>query len=315
MTALVANILSTTSSTNLFSQAFTHYTGIDGGPIIPPFSDNDHVEAEAWLFNPAGSNFNPLQDRLVIAGHSYGGNRARLFANQIQKNRGVMAKQLVLVDPIDWRDCYPGNDTCHQDADGRDRFYVTPADATIVYYQTTSSLLHGYQLRGATNHKLSLEHYAIDDAEFVHRQIVNSLQPTFAAPPPFAVDLSLSRGTPFLPAYDTNLVVFPVDLANIGAFLASNISVANGAAGSTLTTFGPDGRTETVPLLDGGVSGLPNYVCSQKLFNLGYVCPGGTGASIQLKFPKPSNWGQPNVTWRFKLNLVSNGIQFIRNYR
>jgi hypothetical protein len=63
-------------------------------------SDSVHVEARNW-FNSQNVT---ADDYLVVIGHSYGGNRARLFVDYL-KSVGYRTDYLAVVDPIDWDTC------------------------------------------------------------------------------------------------------------------------------------------------------------------------------------------------------------------
>src|ERR1017187_1386538 len=91
--------------------AFTFYTSDGQGhylgdactpPSLPtdliPISDHgDHVEAGKWI-----DDQQPTPDDVVaVVGHSYGGNRARFFVEQLKRNN-IATDLLVTVDPIDW---------------------------------------------------------------------------------------------------------------------------------------------------------------------------------------------------------------------
>jgi hypothetical protein len=89
---------------------FTYYSLGNGGAACdtfllhvactPPRDNNDDPEPEAWL-----KSFDPgEEDRIIVIGHSYGGNRARLFAEQLRK-LSYTVDLLGLVDPIDWSLC------------------------------------------------------------------------------------------------------------------------------------------------------------------------------------------------------------------
>ena len=84
--------------------AFTYYStdGFGnqlGNACIPTSStDADHYEATRWVL----SVFPTADDIMVIMGHSYGGNRTRLFAQELQQKYNLQPALLITVDPIDW---------------------------------------------------------------------------------------------------------------------------------------------------------------------------------------------------------------------
>jgi hypothetical protein len=89
----------------LVSRAFTFYDG-QGSPDSAPSGQPDHATAEAWV-----RSLNPTSDDLIaVTGHSYGGNRARLFAEQLRTNKvrdnpRFATDALIMVDPVDWTTC------------------------------------------------------------------------------------------------------------------------------------------------------------------------------------------------------------------
>lgn len=89
--------------------SFTFYGTLDGKqqdgdactpPILPP-DLSVHYEAEQWLKGQHPT----VWDKVVIAGHSYGGNRARLFSEQIKKDLQLNTDLLITVDAVDWTKC------------------------------------------------------------------------------------------------------------------------------------------------------------------------------------------------------------------
>ena len=123
-----------------------YYPGNGGGSCgipacTPPRDNSDDPDPQAWL-----QAMNPGQeDRIVIIGHSYGGNRARLFAEQL-RNLSYTVDALGLVDPIDWTFCSIANLGSH--CDQSDLIEVQPDSVVLskTYVQTTSDLLKGYHL-------------------------------------------------------------------------------------------------------------------------------------------------------------------------
>lgn len=82
-------------------KAFTFFNTGFGLACTAPFDgEADHAAAEEFL----RGRVTP-EDFVIVAGHSYGGHRALLFAEQFQRKfqRGVNA--VVLADPIDWTAC------------------------------------------------------------------------------------------------------------------------------------------------------------------------------------------------------------------
>ena len=94
-----------TLAPGLASRAFTFYDN-QGSSCFGPSGVPDHATAEAWVrsFNPTAN------DIIVVVGHSYGGNRARLFAeqlhaNKVRDNARFATDALIMVDPVDWTTC------------------------------------------------------------------------------------------------------------------------------------------------------------------------------------------------------------------
>jgi hypothetical protein len=136
----------------VISGAFAFYSGANGNPLLAPSDESPHVEALNWL-NSFGFNF---QDRIVIAGHSYGGNRARLFARQVHDAYGNVIDALVLADPIDWLSCQtldavvPVVGPCNQEGNpvGTARFdipaTVVQPNRTFLFLQSFDPFIRGY---------------------------------------------------------------------------------------------------------------------------------------------------------------------------
>lgn len=98
----------------VISQGFAYFdeqehknfaTDMNWGHYLPPSDPHrTHPAALNWL-----KGYNPkLGDRLVIAGHSYGGNRARLFAEEVARQTDLpkgLTSDLFLIDPVDYESC------------------------------------------------------------------------------------------------------------------------------------------------------------------------------------------------------------------
>jgi hypothetical protein len=85
--------------------AFTFYSTADaGGNACSMVADLKHTEAMNWLRDKRPSP----DDILFVAGHSYGGHRARRFVDDIKTTAGLdlTTSLLVVVDPIDWGRCH-----------------------------------------------------------------------------------------------------------------------------------------------------------------------------------------------------------------
>ena len=118
---------------------------------IPPLGDGDHTVGQSWI-----STVSPTpDDRIVVIGHSYGGNRARLFAKQLL-NHGYAVDGLVTVDPIDWDTCSLFDGFGSLLGLGCDFSnlspYIVPDSLhyLLSFTQTQSQLLKGYHLAKLT---------------------------------------------------------------------------------------------------------------------------------------------------------------------
>jgi hypothetical protein len=106
-----------------------------------PSNDATHQVAAAWL-----AQVNPgRDDRIVVIGHSYGGNRARLFAEQLP-SVGRSADLLATVDPIDWNLCSIAQlgGTCYQFDDSSTKVKQPSIIDVQSFAQAQSALLMGY---------------------------------------------------------------------------------------------------------------------------------------------------------------------------
>ena len=106
-----------------------------------PSSDTTHQVAAAWLSQVAPGP----DDRIVVIGHSYGGNRARLFAEQLPA-LGRSADILVTVDPIDWNLCSIAmvGPKCYQFDDASTKTKQPSIGDVQAFAQAQSALLIGY---------------------------------------------------------------------------------------------------------------------------------------------------------------------------
>jgi hypothetical protein len=135
-------------SLNCFAQtALT--TPID--PACRPPLAGSHQIAQAWI----GAIAPTPDDRIVILGHSYGGNRARLFAQQLL-DAGYEVDGLVTADPIDWSVCGLFNaigvlvDSDCNFSNGSPYIVSDSLHYLLSFTQTQSELLNGYYLAKLT---------------------------------------------------------------------------------------------------------------------------------------------------------------------
>jgi len=81
-------------------KVFTFYNEGDGSPYRAPSTESLHLQATQWLLAQRPGSW----DKIVIIGHSYGGNRARVFVKNDLAAFGSI-EALVTIDPIDWMSC------------------------------------------------------------------------------------------------------------------------------------------------------------------------------------------------------------------
>ncbi|MDX2154039.1 MAG: LamG domain-containing protein [Bryobacteraceae bacterium] len=170
---------------NVVAKAFTFFSN-GGNSCLPPPSGAFHAEASTWITDAAGANIQP-NDRLIIAGHSFGGNRARYFAEEIDTILFGMYQQhliagIVLVDPIDWSSCpIPGPQCLQRFESPRDirAGVVTPSQVMVFRQGDITEGYTGYTVtvggQPVPSLNISLKHTHIDDGEPVQRHIVNLL--------------------------------------------------------------------------------------------------------------------------------------------
>lgn len=274
MTTLINNVEGLPELATLSKRAFTFFTQGHGSANLPPNDESPHAEAEAWL---RGQNLR-AQDKLMIVGHSYGGNRARLFAAQIYGALGRRTDTLVLVDPIDWIKCggtafalarftigLLNVGPCDQQSDS----FPIPVgvDNAVVYRQAVDvgfdRALAGYTLASATSLNLTHPHMEIDDAETVHREIINRLMPNLLARP--AVRLRVKSTLVTAERVDGLAVGFRVTVTveNTGKLIASNVNLTQFELGGVSPIIFPKfevilpGATASVSTLLTGLSLSP----------------------------------------------------------
>jgi len=175
--------------------AFTFY-GTDGNQhqngnacAAPVGSKIDHFEAEDWL-----AKKNPtIWDKIVVIGHSYGGNRARLFVEQLKNNRTWLVDQLITVDAINWAQCdlysvissadpfSAAAQACNQNHYTIRDIPSSSARSSFSFYQTTGVIkpppvgtfpvVMGYIVPGALSQQVTtnpIDHLTIDKDANVH---------------------------------------------------------------------------------------------------------------------------------------------------
>jgi hypothetical protein len=143
-----------------------------------PLDNFSHMEAQQWVLdqNPTAG------DQLVIVGHSYGGNRAVLFASQLKRLKlTLQISGLATIDPINWNSCniknidlrcLAGRPTpCDQSSDIRAK--ANPVSSIPLSFTQTqgiddgafvSQCLRGYHFKNLPFDRLNYGHTTIDDS-------------------------------------------------------------------------------------------------------------------------------------------------------
>jgi uncharacterized membrane protein len=209
----IGKLLSTVTASEILSpgatgNVFTFYERGNGGEVAAPRDDSPHHTAEEWVrsisppVNTATCTSRSLTacgDIIAVGGHSYGGNRAMLFAQQLGAG-GLNVKAVYTIDPIDWRTCritrvlwaaiadsvvtkgalLRAAKECRQE----NVVHHLPEGASVglAFTQTVSPYLHGYHLW--LTDQLSLPylivntsgHSTIDNDDVIHRKIRDSLE-------------------------------------------------------------------------------------------------------------------------------------------
>lgn len=101
MTEITATLENSVPAGELVARTFTYFNeGMGLACSTPLDGEADHTAAAAFVERHLQAG-----DRVILAGHSYGGHRALLFAAQFQRSYGRPADAVVLADPIDWTRC------------------------------------------------------------------------------------------------------------------------------------------------------------------------------------------------------------------
>lgn len=98
--------------------------------------------------------YDPAQDRIILIGHSYGGNTAWRMASDVQSDVDGRdpAEALITLDPIDWEHC--ALDTFGAGCDQSDHSHATPrgvARGNILNFVQRRNVPMGYTIVGARN--------------------------------------------------------------------------------------------------------------------------------------------------------------------
>jgi len=295
------------------SSAFTFYSTDAGGEqngnacaapsddLATPFDESrgDHREAWNWLAtqNP------PLtaDDFVAVVGHSYGGHRAKLFVEQLQR-AGISTDLLVTVDPIDWGLCNVNDlplssfsGACVQYLDPGIVISNSPAKVVISYFQTIGVFLGPvtYPLMGyvvpnaATTKQIFDSHGDIDDDVLVHEGIVDALASLVKGPVVTAavgtsgVGAAGVGGTPTRTGTTLN---YPVIVRVAGSGTATGVVITsatlNGVSASNLAQL----------------PGLGDLAAGQTSGQVNLVFPGtaaAKGATAVLTISGTYSYGQP----------------------
>jgi hypothetical protein len=225
MVNLIANVDRLAFSSPTYAQAFTFYTAEYGGArqavLAPDDTSSAHAEALNWLLNEMG--FVRDHDRLVLAGHSYGGHRARLFAEYLYDNLEIRPTKLILVDPVNWDHCrleIKSRDDCGIHVDERGLGVPMAFDDVIVISQT--GLIGGYFFEDHLLDILSIEgfqHEEIDDQEVVQRLIINSTQSDTLSFPAISFAASVIRHV----QSTGPISILTATFENTGSIVATNL--------------------------------------------------------------------------------------------
>jgi len=261
----------------LASRAFTFYDD-QGSPCVPPSGEPGHATAEAWV-----RSLNPTPDDvIVVVGHSYGGNRARVFAdqlraNQVRPNARFATDALFTVDPVDWTTCnvasiywnplHLGDPSCFQA--GFPHELPQSVGLFRAFTETNSqSLIWGYpimvggiiQYQFLTNFT-DVGHDGIDDDPRVHQFILDALSGLVRGPKALTAGIA---GTPFR---DSSGLRYPIQVTATAFGTATGFGTAMGVR---ITSASLNGVPAT--------SVLPSSI-------LGDIPAGSASSPVTLLFP------------------------------
>jgi hypothetical protein len=233
----------------VLARTFTYYDmtdyfkwQIDCALLLPcawwhiPSDETIHQIAETWLTGEARPG---PDDRIVIIGHSYGGNRARVFAEHLP-DMGYSADLLATIDPIDWNICSIASlgIGCFQNADPFTKVKAVSIKDVQSFTQDQSAAVKGYHF---VSYPYVLKYYpscgidlcahnAISQDETVHDAIIDRL-----------VTL---RDDPREPVYD-------VAVSSIGTTTATiTWKTGSTTTGGVIYSQNPDATTNSVSVLE-----------------------------------------------------------------
>jgi pimeloyl-ACP methyl ester carboxylesterase len=299
MPQLAWNIVNNPKLPGVLARAFTFADSDDlnavpppEGYFWPPQRRSVHVQAREWLEQIGLTQ----ADRLYVVGHSYGGNRAYLFA----RDHAIRPAGLFLIDPINYDEC------SLQDATGVDNplatlyslftrtifrrliYKVTATGAACALpaerpgiglptwvYRQEKPPFRGFRVQGAVDRLTLFEHTVIDGREEIHQAVMNMILPGSGDG---TVDLRLGYGTERFqlrtPVLGVRTFAFTFSLTNNGRILALDVD-----AKATFTAVDSAGRSlekvacvlESPPLHSSRVA--ENLEYGQSAFGIAMVCP------------------------------------------
>jgi pimeloyl-ACP methyl ester carboxylesterase len=266
----------------LASSAFTFYDNFNElSPCSAPAGQPDHATAEAWV-----RSLNPTSDDLIaVTGHSYGGNRARLFAeqlriNKVRDNARFATDALIMVDPVDWTTCdglnmlnaynfLVSDPRCFQTGSPRELPQGVGAfrDFTQSQALTSGINISGYPITvgGVIQYQAlrdftDVGHSGIDDDPRVHLFILQALSGLVRGPTPTAA----IAGTP---SRDSSGLSYPIRVTATPVGTATGFGTATGVR---ITSASLNGVPAT--------SMLPSSI-------LGDIVAGSSSSVVNLVFP------------------------------
>jgi len=266
------------------TQAFTFYGTWDGtaahqngNACNPPSVKNsvDHYEAETWVTAQRRNTdqaWDAISDKVILIGHSYGGYRATVFAQQLAKNRSIRAESLITVDGISWETCNISTllkALCDQQHHPPKLPPLT-SEFRYSFYQTVGVIntplgglvaLYGFSIPGGSSQEVTLTHTEIDDeglqpegppeAGSVHGTILDLLRERVRR-------RAIAPRRSEIPTRDSAQIAVKVSLLATGLVQSEGVGVTgatlNGKNALNITTLAnlgssPYGSVKTITLL------------------------------------------------------------------
>lgn len=180
MKTLLNSIKKDRDLNNVIGNVFTFYDPTRGfSPTAPWISTLrnfrlPHETAVNWVLDQRPHP----QDKIVLIGHSYGGNRARLFGGDLLL-KGLRATALITIDAVDWERCTvrsfippsAWSEDCFQSSLQLPPPGNIPIANQLSFAQTSDLKIRGYGIKKPVIVVKGEDHSSIDDAEQVHQQI------------------------------------------------------------------------------------------------------------------------------------------------